>query len=140
MSVRQVWVNHLTNLCILQDNLQRIADTDRELVCVGDRYFRPGRSIFSEIITCLQDCAVVVVVMSPSYCKSDYCKLEMEQSRVMRKPIIIIVKEEVDEREMNAVTKEIFRHFTRIGFNMEEGQVSLQRDWEEVCLSIIQLL
>ena len=78
--------------------------------------------------------------MSQNYCKSDYCKLEIEQSRLMRKPIIIMVKEAVDEREMNAVTKEIFRHFTRIGFILEDGQVRLQRDWEDVCLSIIQLL
>ena len=64
----------------------------------------------------------------------------MEQSRLMHKPIVIMVKEEVEEKEMNAVTKEIFRRFTRIGFNNEEGQVSLQRNWEDVCLSIIQLL
>ena len=107
---------------------------------MGDRYFRLGRSIFSEIITCLQDCAVVVVVMSQNYCKSNYCKLEIEQSRLMNKPIIIIVKEAVDEEEMNAVTTEIFRHFTRIGFIFEDGQVRLQRDWDDVCLSIIQLM
>lgn len=137
--IHHLYANYLT-LSLFQDHLQRIAYTNRELVCTGDRYFRLGRSIFSEIITCLQECAVVVVVMSRNYCKSDYCKLELEQSRLMHKPIIIIVKEEVKEEEMNAVTKEIFRHFTRIRFILENGQSRLQRDWEDVCLSIIQLL
>ena len=58
----------------------------------------------------------------------------------MHNPIVIMVKEEMEEKEMNAVTKEIFRRFTRIGFNNEEGQVTHLRNWEDVCLSIIQLL
>ena len=77
--------------------------------------------------------------MSKHFCRSDYCKLELEQARLMHKPIIMIVKEEVDEEEMNVVTKEVFRHFTRIKFVLEHGRLKLQRDWYDVCQCIIQL-
>ena len=51
----------------------------------------------------LEDCSVFVVVLSKNYCYSDYCKHEIEQARLMRKPIVIVMKEFVDECEMNGV-------------------------------------
>ena len=115
--------------------------TERDLVCIGDRYFRLGRSIFGEILQCLEDCAVVVVVMSTNYIKSDYCNLEIEHARLKNKPIVILMNEYVNENDMNAVTKEIFRHFTRVRFvRGEDGHIRLERDWKDVCESIIMLL
>ena len=113
---------------------------DRDLVATGDRYFRLGRSIFAEIIRMLEDCAVFVVVLSKNYCYSDYCKHEIEQARLMRKPIVIIMKEVVNEEDMNGVIKETFKHFTRATFRFEEDGLRLDQDWDYICQSIIQLL
>ena len=88
----------------------------------------------------LEDCAVFVVVLSKNYCYSDYCKHEIEQARLMRKPIVIIMKEFVDECDMNGVIKETFKHFTRATFLFEEGELRLQQDWIYICRSIIELL
>ena len=88
----------------------------------------------------LDECAVIVVVLSKNYCKSEYCKHEIEQARLMRKPIVIISKEFVEESEMNGVIKETFKHFTRVIFRFEEDDFRLQQDWEYICQSIIQLL
>ena len=120
--------------------MKTLTGTDRDLVAIGDRYFRLGRSIFAEIIRLLDDCAVVVIVLSTNYCNSEYCKHEIEQARLMRKPIVIIMKEFVEESEMNGVIKETFKHFVRATFTFEEDDVRLQQDWEYICQCIIQLL
>ena len=127
-------------LFVFQANMKTLTGTDRDLVAIGDRYFRLGRSIFAEIIRLLDDCAVVVIVLSTNYCNSEYCKHEIEQARLMRKPIVIIMKEFVEESEMNGVIKETFKHFVRATFTFEEDDVRLQQDWEYICQCIIQLL
>ena len=88
----------------------------------------------------LEDCAVFVVVLSKNYCYSDYCKHEIEQARLMRKPIVIIMKEVVNEEDMNGVIKETFKHFTRATFRFEEEGLRLEQDWEYICQCIFQLL
>ena len=88
----------------------------------------------------LEDCAVFVVVLSKNYCFSDYCKHEIEQARLMRKPIVIIMKEVVDEGDMNGVIRETFKHFTRATFQFDGEDLKLQQDWEYICESIIRLL
>ena len=128
-------------MCVsLQAQLKNMTNCDRDLVAIGDCYFRLGLTIFSEIIRMLDDCAVFVVVLSKNYCFSDYCKHEIEQARLMRKPIVIIMKEFVDEDDMNGVIKETFKHFTRATFRFEEEGWRLEQDWEYICQSIIQLL
>ena len=124
----------------LQTQMKTLTDCERDLVAIGDRYFRLGRSIFAEIIRMLDDCAVFVVVLSKNYCYSDYCKHEIEQARLMRKPIVIIMKEFVDEGDMNGVIKETFKHFTRATFRFEGEDLRLDQDWEYICQSVMQLL
>ena len=92
------------------------------------------------MIDLLDECAVVVVVLSKNYCASEYCRLEIEQARLMRKPIVVFMKELVNENEMNAVVKETFKHFTRATFRVEEDDYRLQQDWPYICQSILQLL
>ena len=127
-------------LFVFQANMKTLTGTDRDLVAIGDRYFRLGRSIFAEIIRLLDDCVVVVIVLSTNYCKSEYCKHEIEQARLMRKPIFIIMKEFVEESEINGAIKETFKHFVRATFAFKEDDVRLQQDWEYICQCIIQLL
>ena len=91
----------LFDFCPIQETLETICETDRDLVCIGDRYFTPGQPIFSEMIRCLDDSAVFIAVMSKNYCNSDYCKLEIEQARLQGKPIILIFIEEVEEAEID---------------------------------------
>ena len=120
--------------------MKALTGSERDLVAIGDRHFRLGRSIFAEIIRLLEDCAVVVIVLSTNYCNSEYCKHEIEQARLMRKPIFIIMKEFVEESEMNGVIRETYKHFVRATFNFDENGIKLQQDWEHICQSILQLL
>ena len=114
--------------------------SDKELVCIGDRFFRPGQTIFSEMIRCLDDSAVFIAVMSKNYCNSDYCRLEIEQARLQGKPIILIFIEEVAQEDMTLVIREVFRKYTRVKFVLQDGVYYLQPDWKFVCESIILLM
>ena len=120
--------------------MRSIVDTEKDLVIIGDRYFRPGHSLFTEITRCLDNCALVVAVMSLNYCKSIYCKLEIEEARIMGKPVIMIFIEDVDVKEMSEVMKEVFRNFARVKIVNEGDEVRSEPDWPFVCQSIIQLL
>ena len=120
--------------------MRSIVGTEKDLEIIGDRYFRPGHRLFAEITRCLDQCALVVAVMSLSYCKSIYCKVGIEQARIMGKPVIMIFIENVDEKEMSEVMKEVFRNFTGVKIVNEGDGVMSEPDWPFVCQSIIQLL
>ena len=67
--------------------------------------------------------------MSENYVKTDYCNLEIEHARLKNKHIVILTKEEVNKDDMNAVTKEIFSHFTRVRLVCgEDGHIRLESD------------
>ena len=124
----------------IQDTLKILIKRDKDFICVGDRYFRLGRTIYSEMTRCLDDCAVFIAVMSRNYCNSEYCKLEIEEARVKGMPIILIFIEKVEEDYMSRVTREVFRNYTRAKFVFEDGVYRLNADWKFVCESVIQLV
>ena len=123
-----------------QRRLKAITNTNRDLVCYADRHFVPGCTILSEMVRCLENSSVFIAVVSSDYCASDFCKFEIEQAHLMRKPIILIFKEHVEEGDMNPVTREVFQHFTRVKCVYEDSQQRIQPDWKEICDAIIQFM
>ena len=114
--------------------------TNKNLVYIGDECFRPGQRIFAEIIRCLEKTAVVVAAVSRNFCNSYYCKQEVEEARILDKPVILVFIEDVKENEMSDVMKEIFRNFTRVKIVRRDGAYQSQPDWPNVCRSIIDLM
>ena len=127
-------------IILFQRRLKTITNINRDLVCYGDRHFVPGRTILSEMIQWLGNSSVFIAVITSEYCASDFCKFEIEQAHLMRKPIILIFKEHVDEAKMNPVIKQVFQHYTRIKCVFENGQHRIQPDWKEICDGVIQLM
>ena len=78
--------------------------------------------------------------MSDNYCRSEYCKLEIEQARLKSKSIILIFLEDVNEGLMNNTLKEVFKKITRVRLVLEDGKYKLQPGWDRVCESIIQMM
>ena len=117
-----------------------ITGLDRELVCNADLHFHPAKTILSEIFRCVKICDVFVVVMSKNYCKSKFCRYEIEHAHLLEKPIILVFIEHVPKDDMNLITREVFETFTRVQFVFEDGQPILQPGWQQVCKSIIQLI
>lgn len=124
----------------LQRRLKTITNINRDLVCYADRHFVPGCTILSEMVNWLENSSVFIAVITSDYCASNFCKFEIEQAHLMRKPIILILKEHVEERDMSPITKQVFQHFTRVKCVFEDGQHRIQPDWKEICDAIIQLM
>ena len=109
-------------------------------MCNADAHFTPGRMLLREIFRCLKQCEVLVAVISKNYCKSKYCRYEMEHAHLLEKPIILIFLEHVPVDEMNLLTREVFETFTRVQFLKENEQYKLEPGWKELSESIIQLM
>ena len=94
----------------------------------------------SEMYRCLDDCPVLVAVVTKSFCASRYCRHEIETAHTEGKPIILIFKEHVPEDKMDHVTRKIFRNFTRVKCVFHENGMDLQPSWDKLCKAIIELI
>ena len=130
----------LVSIFSFQLHLQAITELDRDLVCNSERHFVPGRPILSEIFRCLSVSEVFVAVISRNYCNSRFCHFEIDHAHLLKKPIILIFMEHVEEDAMNLATREVFETFTRTKFVLEDGQYKIKPDWPEICKAIIQLM
>ena len=130
------------SFCIfyIQSHLESMTGVGRDLVCNADLHFHPARTILSEIFRCLKVCDVFVALVSKNYCKSRYCRYEIEHAHLLQIPIILIFIEQVPEENMDLVTKEVFDTFTRVQLVLENGEYQLQPGWQQLCESVIQLL
>jgi hypothetical protein len=129
--------------CVLEqlgDILKEITGIDRTLICDGDHNLRPGFYVLDETILCIQRSAVVIVVVSNYFCHSNYCDTELFQAYNLKKPILLIFKEKVEEDRMGPVMKLLFRQNVRILFEENNGVYILKNTWEHVGKSIIDLL
>ena len=78
--------------------------------------------------------------MSENYCKSRYCRYEIEHAHLLEKPIILVFIEHVPKKDMNLITREVFETFTRVQFEYEDGEPVLKPGWLPFCESIVQLI
>lgn len=124
----------------LNENLQLMTGMDRELICTGDKHLRFGFDIHSETIRLLDRSAVVIVVVSESFCTSEYCHQELDQAYIKRKPIVLMFKERVEESVMMPMMKELYRNKVRMLWNFENGEYVLKSTWENVSASVLDLV
>ncbi|KAL4231081.1 tRNA-dihydrouridine(20) synthase [NAD(P)+]-like protein [Mactra antiquata] len=64
----------------LNEGLQRLVGTDRNLVCLGDSEFRLGQYVHNESLRCIELSTVFLCLVSDSYCNSRYCVEEFDQA------------------------------------------------------------
>lgn len=112
----------------------------RNLILTGDRHFRPGFYVHEEISTSLERVSVLVVVVSRNYCESHFCKEELNQAYVLKKPIVLMLKENIDVEIMSATMKVLYQKYVRILWVEENGKFVLKTSWENVCRSIRELM
>ena len=65
--------------------------------------------------------------------------MEIEEAKLSGKPVIPIFIEHVNEEKMGMVIRHIFRHFTRVRFIQENGEMKIEPNWPQVCEAIIKL-
>ncbi|XP_053400757.1 toll-like receptor Tollo [Mercenaria mercenaria] len=124
----------------MNETLQQIIGINRNLICTGDKYFRPGRMVHDEIATCLERSCVMVVLISDLYCSSVYCRSEFDQAHIYGKPIVLMVRGHVDEDMMSPAMKQLYRKNARVLWSEENGEYVLKTTWENVCSSILDLI
>ncbi|KAL4225689.1 positive regulation of nucleotide-binding oligomerization domain containing 1 signaling pathway [Mactra antiquata] len=126
----------------LNANLKEIVGTgpDRELVLIGDRYFRPGFMLHNEIAACLERVSMVILLITNSFCNSGYCLSELDQAWMQRKPMILMFKEEVEEDLMTPLMKNLYKNKARILWRLEDGEYVLKTTWKNICNSILEVI
>ncbi|XP_052252150.1 toll-like receptor 2 type-2 isoform X1 [Dreissena polymorpha] len=123
----------------LEKRLKDIVDTPRNLVCIGDRNFRPGHPIGEEIIRCIDESAVTILAVSNAFCKKHWCKREIQETYDQDKPIILLMLEHVEPETMGIVLHKLFERYTIAKLVFEDCQIRLEPDWAIFCDSIINL-
>lgn len=123
----------------LQAGLEKTTGVKRELLCDGDRHFRPGFSINDEIWRCLKMSTGVIIIVTNAFCRSDYCNDEFLQACRLKKPIVIMVEENTQKDIMPPALREHFERITTIIWSRNKDELVLKTSWENVCLSLIEL-
>ena len=124
----------------LQERLQEMTKSDRDLVCIGDMHFQIGRPIHDEMFLKLSESAVILFVLSPHFCSSHYCRMEFDFALQLNKPIVLMIKDDVDPREMVPSLREMFYKRTRILWERQDNEYRLKTTWTNVCNSILELI
>ncbi|XP_060597178.1 toll-like receptor 2 [Ruditapes philippinarum] len=122
----------------LNENLKLIIGTDRNLICTGDQYFRPGFNIHDETELCLDRASVVILLLSNNFCRSSYCRNEFDQAYMQRKPVVLMLLGNVEEELMMPTLKNLYKRDVRILWKIENEQVVLNTTWENICSSLLE--
>lgn len=130
--------NHVDNQ--LKENLRDMTAIERNLVCTGDVYFRPGYPILDEAVRCLERSSVMLGVVSNQFCESEFCHSELKEAFHLNKPIVLMLKDHVDEHLMKPVMKMLFKSNVRILWTLNNGEHIMKNSWENVCMAILDLI
>ncbi|XP_060588715.1 uncharacterized protein LOC132744115 [Ruditapes philippinarum] len=124
----------------LNENLQQTVGKDSNLVCEGDKHFQIGRPIPEQMSKFLRKSSVVVILLTDHYIQSAHCRNEFDHAILLEKPIVLMVKDEIDIEMMNGQMLDLYEHRTRILFMKENDDYIPKTSWENVCTSIIELV
>jgi hypothetical protein len=124
----------------LKANLQRVTEIERNLVCSGDLNLRPGFPVHDETARCYDRVSVVIVLVSEHFFQSIYCQNEFDQAFVQRKPVVLMLKDYVDETLMSPSMLSLYRRNVRILLREEHGQYQISPSWEDICNAILDTI
>jgi len=125
----------------LTAKMSKITDVNMtDLITIGDFHFRPGFTVNAEGHRALTESGVVLAVISRAFCASAYCKDELEQAHSLKRPIVLIFIEEVDEHDMGEIVHHLFKSKVRVQYRREGDQSVIKPDWSIVCTSVLQLI
>ncbi|XP_060560331.1 toll-like receptor 4 [Ruditapes philippinarum] len=122
------------------ETLQHMTGIDRNLICTGDLYLRPGFRILDEISLCIERASAFIVVVSDSYNSSPYCHNELDIAYRLQKPIVLFIKGTVDESLMTPVMKSLFNSNVRVLWTFKNQDYTMMTSWQNVCSSLLDLI
>ena len=123
----------------LEQELRQHIGIDRELICIGDKHFRPGMPIVMETIRCLQMSHVAMFVVTNDFCHSEYSMDEVRQACQLKKRIILMIEEDTNIEIMSADLRHHFENNARIVWSFRNEELILKTTWKHVCSCILDL-
>lgn len=124
----------------LINGLNAVTGCHRKLVGVTDLDFRIGHSIFSELNRCLNESAVIIVIVTRNLCESSYCKNELEQAILQTKPFLLLFSEVVKEENMPPVLRHLYQKWPHANVNFTAEDVTFSPCIEIICMMILELV
>ncbi|KAK3090156.1 hypothetical protein FSP39_009533 [Pinctada imbricata] len=108
-------------------------------LCLHERDFRVGEKIASNIISAIHNSNKTIVVLSPEYLNSNWCKYELhmaneEEHHQDRKVVVLLVLEQVKKRDLPAEVLEHYRTNTYI--ELPEHEDNMDTFWDALRESI----
>ena len=64
----------------IQEKLSEMTENSRNFVCVGDMEFRLGLMVHDEVMRCMEESSVVMFIVSNTFCKKNWCKMEVGEA------------------------------------------------------------
>ncbi|KAH3708352.1 hypothetical protein DPMN_067801 [Dreissena polymorpha] len=123
----------------LNEKLKQAVGVERDLVCIGDEQFRVGWNIYREIYRCMERSNVTVVVLSEGFANSAFCDQELDIAMQLKKPVILLLKGDVDIHQHSEHIQLLYRTKVRILFGYEGNELVLKTTWDKVCESFLQM-
>ena len=132
-----VMSNVYTNL---NKGLQKILKTTTDCVSTGCSSFLPGFAIGDEIIRCIESASVTVFFVSTTFCSKSWCRNEAMVAHCERKPIVLMLWDNVETKQM---PKSLYKHYlkyTRAHWIRENGELVMKPGWDKLCEAIVRLI
>ena len=124
----------------LNEGLQKVLGTDLRCVATGAYEFRPGFPVAEEIIRSIETCEVVIFFITKSFCKNKWCGYETIVANADHKPFVLVLWEKVDRKLMPKHIRKCYDEYTRVHWNMENGERIMTPKWNDLCESIVKLM
>ena len=123
----------------LEQCLRTRINNEIKPVGTGDTMFRAGMYIHDEIISCLEQSKVMIILLTDHYCRSECCVMEFQRAIQLNKPIIIMVKDKVDKTLLTPAMRMCYNTNSRIIWTKHDGDYVLKSTWDTICDSIMEL-
>ncbi|KAH3834367.1 hypothetical protein DPMN_107689 [Dreissena polymorpha] len=130
---------HTSLYPLLNQHLHRIIPIEEDMIAFGDKDFRVGKSILDETIRCTKSSATVVLLLTDNFVSSDYCLQEFDVAFRVGKPVILMLKGDVDMARAPPVIRDLFHSYVRVLWKQgDNGEYFLTTSWENVCNAILE--
>ncbi|KAL4219302.1 hypothetical protein ACF0H5_021881 [Mactra antiquata] len=123
----------------LNKSLQKIIGTERNLVCIGDSEYDLGKPFISEFMRCLDLSTVFVPFVSDNYRISGSCELQLNQAVEDNKPMVLMMKRNIEIDLMSSTMQMVSRHKTKIVWEKDGDDLKIDSTWDNVCNSILDI-
>ena len=123
----------------MKDEASKALECSRNLICCGDLNFRPGMSICLEAMRCIEESAVIIFVVSNTFCQKSWCKMEVDTANAQRKPVILLMLEKVKPEVMTPYMRKLFSRYTRASWIDDKNGGYPHPPWSVLISSVIEL-